>query len=411
MLTPGCEACRNARNARPVRTACPPVAGDCEVLRDGTNSRGIVSPRGLSGQGFRHHCRGLAERRGPREQALRTQPPFPVDFAQAQRAAGFVVQGDAAGRRTQAGDGLAPRQALGLRLGSRAIRAMRPCRFRSAAGRRRACVRRARPVPAGLRASTCAGRGRDRPTAGAVARRARRSRALRPGRARGCARRCRSRIRRGGAAAASAPCSRSAEEMRSKAWTSTGARLDFHDLAAARARVQRLAAALERGIDRRALHQLRAGECAKRRVDRADGEVRHRPFAQRLAFGVVGVGGDAQVRDGLVRLARAEQAAGDLGRFAEAHRQQAGRERIEAAGVAGLVRAEQVPDTLQGLVGTQALRFVEQQDAVELAKRFASAPGCSQAAQASSPGWRSPDVGASSRSSWSMRSPLSTESS
>ena len=70
-------------------------------------------------------------------------------------------------------------------------------------------------------------------------------------------------------------------------------------------------------------------------------ERRHRAFAQRLAVGIVGIGGDAEARDGVVGLARAEQAAGDLGRLAEADRQQAGGERIEAAGMAGLLGAEQ----------------------------------------------------------------------
>ena len=91
--------------------------------------------------------------------------------------------------------------------------------------------------------------------------------------------------------------------------------------------------------------------------------------AQQLAFGIVGVGHHAQARDGVVGLARAEQSAGDLGRLAEADRQQAGGERIQAAGVPGLVRAEQMPHPLQRLVGTQPMRLVEQQDAVQFPER------------------------------------------
>src|SRR3546814_2124728 len=55
----------------------------------------------------------------------------------------------------------------------------------------------------------------------------------------------------------------------------------------------------------------------------------------------------------------------------------AGGQRVEAAGVAGLACAEQVAHPLQRLVGTQAARLVEQQDAVEAAepgtRRFAHA--------------------------------------
>src|SRR3546814_20642556 len=55
----------------------------------------------------------------------------------------------------------------------------------------------------------------------------------------------------------------------------------------------------------------------------------------------------------------------------------AGGQRVEAAGVAGVACAEQVAHPLQRLVGTQAARLVEQQDAVEAAepgtRRFAHA--------------------------------------
>src|SRR5690606_10008815 len=67
--------------------------------------------------------------------------------------------------------------------------------------------------------------------------------------------------------------------------------------------------------------------------------------------------------------------AGDLGGLAEAQREQAGGEWIEAAGVAALRGTEQVAGPLQGLVGAWPARLVEQQDAVELAEFRAWAGG------------------------------------
>src|SRR5690606_8222560 len=133
--------------------------------------------------------------------------------------------------------------------------------------------------------------------------------------------------------------------------------------------------------------------------------------------------------------------------LAEAQRQQAGRQRIQAAGVAALRGAEQVAGALQRLVGTQAARLVEQHDAVELAepgaRRFAHAWDCrgracalvgaasaasyrlalstreKLAAEAAATRGRSRGLAAQSssplsdrsRSRLSMRSPRSTESS
>ena len=65
----------------------------------------------------------------------------------------------------------------------------------------------------------------------------------------------------------------------------------------------------------------------------------------------------------VVSLARAQQTAGNFGGLAETQGQQAGGQGIQAAGVATFFRTEQMPRTLQGLVGAQALRLVEQQDA------------------------------------------------
>jgi hypothetical protein len=53
---------------------------------------------------------------------------------------------------------------------------------------------------------------------------------------------------------------------------------------------------------------------------------------------------------------------------AEAQRQQAGGQRVEAAGVAALLGAEQATGHLQGGVGAHAGRLVEQQDAIQAAE-------------------------------------------
>ena len=72
----------------------------------------------------------------------------------------------------------------------------------------------------------------------------------------------------------------------------------------------------------------------------------------------------APKRDGEpVALAAGEDLARDLGRLAEADRQHAGGERIEAADVPGLAAAEQPAHALQRRVGRQPARLVEQQDA------------------------------------------------
>ena len=91
-----------------------------------------------------------------------------------------------------------------------------------------------------------------------------------------------------------------------------------------------------------------------------------------VPFGIVGVGGDAQPGHRLIGLARAKQAARDLGGLAETDRQQAGRERIEAAGMAALLRTEQPPGRLQGGVRAHALRLVQQQQAIEATEVGAS---------------------------------------
>ncbi len=67
----------------------------------------------------------------------------------------------------------------------------------------------------------------------------------------------------------------------------------------------------------------------------------------------------------VVALIGIQQILGKLGRLAEAQRQHAGGQRIEAAGVAGLLGIEQPAHFLQRGVGAEALRLVENQDAAD----------------------------------------------
>ncbi len=145
-------------------------------------------------------------------------------------------------------------------------------------------------------------------------------------------------------------------------------------LAAARLGIQRLAALLQRRIDRRAL----ANASAQRRQRRLQGrriDRRHRPGTQHRAVGVVAVGAHPEYDLGFIGLSRAQQQPGQLGRLAEAQRQQAGGQRIQATGMAALLGTEQPPRRLQRRVGTHAGRLVEQHDAVEAAEGNAGQSG------------------------------------
>jgi hypothetical protein len=207
--------------------------------------------------------------------------------------------------------------------------------------------------------------------------------------------------------------------------------LDLHHFTATRLGIQRLAPALECRVDRRALLDA-AGQRTQGRVDPVDRIGRHLAFAQHLALGIIGIGDLAQAGHGVVGLAGAEQVAGDLGGFAKADRQQPGGQRIQCAGVATLLGAEQVPHPLQGLVGTQAGRLVQQQDAIDpsepgaRALRTRAAAGRRRTATSGTvvrgrggvdrghQSWSGSGCSGGSgfsRSSVSMRSPLSTESS
>ena len=141
----------------------------------------------------------------------------------------------------------------------------------------------------------------------------------------------------------------------------------FNDVTAAGLHIQRLPALLQRRIDRGALADA-AGQRRQRRLQGLGTDRRHRALQQHLAFGIVGVGGLAQHDLGVVGLGRAEQQAGNLGRLAEAQRQQAGGQRVETAGMAALFGTEQATSHLQGGVGTHAGRLVEQQDAIQAAE-------------------------------------------
>lgn len=142
-------------------------------------------------------------------------------------------------------------------------------------------------------------------------------------------------------------------------------RLD--DITAAGLHIQRFTALLQRRIDRGTLADV-AGQRRQRRLQGFGADCRHRALQQHLAFGIVGIGGLAEHDLGIVGLGRPQQQASDLGRLAEAQRQQAGGERVEAAGVAALLGTEQAARHLQGGVGAHAGRLVEQQDAIQAAE-------------------------------------------
>src|SRR5579883_1556127 len=129
--------------------------------------------------------------------------------------------------------------------------------------------------------------------------------------------------------------------------------MDFHLarrggnlLAASGTFVERHALLLQRGIHRRNLRDA-AGELRKLRANRLVVERRYFTLARDSTFGIICIRADPELAFCFVSLARAKQVTGNLGRLAEADRQQPGGERIEAAAVASLVRAEQSLRDLQ----------------------------------------------------------------
>ncbi len=139
-------------------------------------------------------------------------------------------------------------------------------------------------------------------------------------------------------------------------------RLD--DVTTAGLHIQWLTALLQRRIDRGALKDA-AGQRRQCGLQGLGADRRDRALQQHLAFGIIGIGGLSELDLGVIGLGRAQQKAGDLGRLAEAQRQQAGGQRVEAAGMATLLGTEQAAGHLQGGVGAHAGRLVEQQDAIQ----------------------------------------------
>ena len=77
------------------------------------------------------------------------------------------------------------------------------------------------------------------------------------------------------------------------------------------------------------------------------------------ALGIARAAGFAEFQRGGVGFVGIEQVLGELGGFAETHRQQAGGERIEHTGMAGFFGAVKAACFLQRSVARYALRFVE----------------------------------------------------
>ena len=125
--------------------------------------------------------------------------------------------------------------------------------------------------------------------------------------------------------------------------------------------VKGLAVALERRIHGRHL-LLRTMGVLQHRRQRGAVEGWNGATLDDFARGIPGVGALAEPHRHRVALGAGEQRARHLGGFADADRQHAGCERIEAAGVAGLGTSQQVAYALQGRVGRQPRRLIEQQD-------------------------------------------------
>jgi len=78
---------------------------------------------------------------------------------------------------------------------------------------------------------------------------------------------------------------------------------------------------------------------------------RNRLFFGYLTLGITGIGTLPQFCRGQVTLVRIQQVLGKLGCFAQTDRQQAGRQRIQRPGVAGLGGTIDSFDPLQGSIG------------------------------------------------------------
>jgi len=129
-----------------------------------------------------------------------------------------------------------------------------------------------------------------------------------------------------------------------------------------------------------------------------------RPLAGHLAFGVAGGSRDTEPHCRQIRLSRIEQRMRELRGLAEAYGEQSRSERIERAGMPGLLRGIQPFCALESGVRRQAQRLVQQQHAVHPAPRNADAGDAHQDC-----GLRS--AATASSISCEMRMPLSIESS
>ena len=82
-------------------------------------------------------------------------------------------------------------------------------------------------------------------------------------------------------------------------------------------------------------------------------------------LGIVGVGRDAQADVGKVLLVVADEELREAGGLADEQDEEAGRERIERAGVADARRHQRAARTRHDIVGRRARRFVDEERAVQ----------------------------------------------
>ncbi|MNV43027.1 hypothetical protein D3C71_1347300 [compost metagenome] len=154
------------------------------------------------------------------------------------------------------------------------------------------------------------------------------------------------------------------EGQQFQARNSNRTRFTLHYFASTGQLVQRLPITLECRVHRRYLTDL----TAKTRQSSFDiGATNgHRALLQNLTLGIRRGGGFAQLRQGFVTLVGIKQVLRELGGLAEAQRQHTGGQGIETAGMSGLLGVEQPANLLQGRVGSEPQRLVEQDDAADV---------------------------------------------
>ena len=118
------------------------------------------------------------------------------------------------------------------------------------------------------------------------------------------------------------------------------------------------------GRERRRRLQDLAGEARQQRLDGLARRA-HVAGGDDLALGVVGVGGRAPAHGEAVVLGAVDGVGHGLGRLAQRDRQDAGRQRVERAGVAGLARIEEPAHGADRLRRRHADRLVQHQPAVD----------------------------------------------